>query len=228
MLETTAPEETQNMRDTKAEQGFIVPEGSNDAKLVSSSQNGLELQFEIPLSSEFSKEVKIYGPGSKITAEEWQRIARASDRICVVEYEGRGWMGFGVSNHGELLQLLEGVEIFADGEMRMHVIINKENKINNLTTLFYNLRAEQMAQDMLDIVPNDCRVNKCRLSGDGSKDIGSDVIQHVKWKFELDKITTFIKKRPIKLDDPEGQWTVWRQIPNFPEHLKRDFSNINN
>ena len=226
MIETVIPEEEQVKTDTKAEQGFIVPEGSKNAKLVNSSQNGLELQFEVPLTKEFSKEVKIYGPGSRITSDEWHRIARASDRICVVEYEGRGWMGFGVSNHGELLQLLEEVGIHADGEMRMHVILNDKSLIKNLTTQYYDYDfiAEQMAQDILDIVPADCRVKKCCLSGAGSKEIGSDIIQHTKFKFELDKITVFIKRRPVKLDEPDGQWVVWRQIPNFPEHLKRDFS----
>lgn len=224
MSEASTSEEGQAKIDTKAEHGFIVPEGSKDAKLINSSQNGLELQFQIPLSDEFSKEIKIYGPGSKISIEEWKRIARASDRVCVVEYEGRGWMGFGVSNHGELLQLLESVGIFADGEMRMHVILNEKNEIKNLTTTYYNFIAEQMAQDVLDIVPSNCRIGKCRLSGAGSKDIGSDVIQYVKWKFELDEIKTYLKRRPLNLNDQDGQWVVWVQIPNFPEKLKRDFS----
>ena len=226
---SVVPEEEKKEKKSldRSEQGFIVPEGSKNSKLVNSSQNGLELQFEVPLSEEFSKEVKIYGPGSKITVEEWHRIARASDRICVVDYEGRGWMGFGVSNHGELLQLLDGLGIFADGEMRMHVIIDEGNKIKNLSTQHLDLIAEQMAQDILDIVPAECRIKKCRLSGNGSKEIGSDIIQHTKYRFEIDEIKVFVKRRPIKLDDPEGQWVVWRKIPNFPENLKRDFSNNN-
>jgi|WetSurMetagenome_2_1015567.scaffolds.fasta_scaffold33725_3 hypothetical protein len=211
--------------------GFVVSSEKSVAKLIAEKQNGLVLEYQVPLESETKnsfKNVVIYGPGSVLAEGDLNYLNKLSDRVCIAEVDDRAWVGFGVSNHGELLRILRESGKSAEAQIRAQLVV-ENGKAKKITVQNYGLKEEKLAQDVFSIIPKEKRAFIPQISGTfGIKEVGSDVVKLTKFGFEVGTVSNIIKKRPVDVSDPDGYWYVWSRISNFPQYLQKDFRGVNN